>query len=193
VCVLPTLHGLLPGTVVWTSPFALSPWWCLSRACSRTWSRLVGRAWGPTSCTVSCVGATLRAREFVCDGPATARPAACILALPSPPHVPPPSVGVQYILVVVTPVQVFLLALTFVDGDVTKPLTIVPTGISCSTDGVGVVHVVRVVGTSRQGVYMMGWGGVGSVCVGGGGGRLWCLCLCVRRIATACSVVYESG
>ncbi len=50
---------------------------------------------------------------------------------------------VQYILVVVTPVQVFLLAVTFADDDISKPLTLVPTGISCSTDSVGIVHVVR--------------------------------------------------
>jgi hypothetical protein len=71
---------------------------------------------------------------------------------------------VQYVLVVVTPVQVFLLALTFADDDVTKPLTIVPTGISCSTDGVGVVHVVR----GSPLVCVVPWEGWAE-----GGGRGW--------------------
>jgi hypothetical protein len=59
----------------------------------------------------------------------------------------------QYILVVVTPVQVFLLALTFADDDVNKAVTIVPTGISCSTDGVGIVHVV---GTKQGRIFLGG-------------------------------------
>ena len=66
---------------------------------------------------------------------------------------PPLSRPCQYILVVVTPVQVFLLALTFSEDDVTKPLTIVPTGISCSTDGVGIVHAV---GTNTGRIFLGG-------------------------------------
>jgi hypothetical protein len=59
----------------------------------------------------------------------------------------------QYILVVVTPVQVFLLALTFPDNDVSKPVTIVLTDISVPTDGVGMSHVV---GTKSGRIFLAG-------------------------------------
>lgn len=59
----------------------------------------------------------------------------------------------QYLVVVATPSEVVVLALTGADDDPKAPMRLVPTDIMCPTDGVGVLHIV---GSSTGRVFLGG-------------------------------------